>query len=160
MSQPDTRTATVRPVEEHQATGKVAEIFADIKRTKNIEFVPRFWQVNDELTFETPPFAPSMEIPASFTGSGRLRPVWTKLARIVPLRRRGGVSITRSQSIRSEVSTGGAEAEAPIWDWLDACGSDTVCLTMIVVLLYSSIQKVEGSLKMSSRQRLASTLQN
>jgi AhpD family alkylhydroperoxidase len=39
------RTATVRPVEEEEATGKVAEIFADIKRTKNIEFVPRFWRV-------------------------------------------------------------------------------------------------------------------
>lgn len=37
--------ATVRPVEEHEATGKVAEIFADIKGTKNINFVPRFWQV-------------------------------------------------------------------------------------------------------------------
>jgi len=45
MSQPDIRTATVRPVEELEATGKVAEIFADIKRTKNIDFVPRFWQV-------------------------------------------------------------------------------------------------------------------
>ncbi len=45
MSQPDSRTATVRPVEEHEATVKVAEIFADIKRTKNIDFVPRFWQV-------------------------------------------------------------------------------------------------------------------
>jgi AhpD family alkylhydroperoxidase len=45
MSQPDIRTATVRPVEEQAATGKVAEIFADIKRTKNIDFVPRFWQV-------------------------------------------------------------------------------------------------------------------
>jgi hypothetical protein len=50
MSQPDSRTATVRPVEEHEATGKVAAIFADIKQTKNIDFVPRFWQVNDELT--------------------------------------------------------------------------------------------------------------
>ena len=45
MSQPETRAATVRPVDEHEATGKVAEIFADIKRTKNIDFVPRFWQV-------------------------------------------------------------------------------------------------------------------
>ena len=45
MSQPDIRTATVRPVEEQEATGKVAEIFADIKRTKNIDFVPRFWRV-------------------------------------------------------------------------------------------------------------------
>ncbi|MGA2706434.1 MAG: carboxymuconolactone decarboxylase family protein [Isosphaeraceae bacterium] len=41
----DTPAATVRSVEEHEATGKVAEIFADIKRTKNIDFVPRFWQV-------------------------------------------------------------------------------------------------------------------
>lgn len=37
--------ATVRPVEESQATGKVGEIFADIRRTKNLDFVPRFWRV-------------------------------------------------------------------------------------------------------------------
>src|SRR5687768_13450249 len=37
--------ATVRPVEEAEATGKVAEIFADIKRTKKIEFVPNMWRV-------------------------------------------------------------------------------------------------------------------
>ena len=34
------RIATVRPVAEHEARGAVAEIFADIKRTKNIDFVP------------------------------------------------------------------------------------------------------------------------
>ena len=45
MSEPDDRIATVRPVEEHEATGKVAAIFADIKPTKNIDFVPRFWRV-------------------------------------------------------------------------------------------------------------------
>ncbi len=45
MSDENTRTSTVRPIEEHEATGKVAEIFADIKRTKNLEFVPRFWRV-------------------------------------------------------------------------------------------------------------------
>jgi len=45
MSEVDSPAATVRPVEEHEATGKVAAIFADIKRTKNIDFVPRFWQV-------------------------------------------------------------------------------------------------------------------
>ena len=39
------RMATVRPVAEHEATGKVAEIFADIKRTKNIDFVPSLWRV-------------------------------------------------------------------------------------------------------------------
>ena len=45
MSEPDNRTATVRPLEELEATGRAAEIFADIRRTKNIDFVPRFWQV-------------------------------------------------------------------------------------------------------------------
>jgi alkylhydroperoxidase family enzyme len=40
-----TRLATVRPVEEAAATGKVAEIFADIKRTKKIDFVPNMWRV-------------------------------------------------------------------------------------------------------------------
>jgi AhpD family alkylhydroperoxidase len=45
MSEPESYTATVRPAEDHEATGKVAEIFADIKRTKNIDFVPRFWRV-------------------------------------------------------------------------------------------------------------------
>ncbi len=40
----DDRIATLRPVEEHQATGKVAEIFADIKKTKNIDFVPALWR--------------------------------------------------------------------------------------------------------------------
>jgi len=38
------RVATVRPIEESQASGKVAEIFADIRRTKNIDFVPLFWR--------------------------------------------------------------------------------------------------------------------
>ena len=38
-------TATVRPVEEAEATGQVAAIFADIKATKPIDFVPDFWQV-------------------------------------------------------------------------------------------------------------------
>jgi AhpD family alkylhydroperoxidase len=41
----DKRIATVKPVEESQAQGKVAEIFADIKRTKNIDFVPNLWRV-------------------------------------------------------------------------------------------------------------------
>ena len=38
-------TATVRPVEESEATGRVAAIFADIKATKQIDFVPNFWRV-------------------------------------------------------------------------------------------------------------------
>ncbi len=37
--------ATVRPVEESETTGQVAAIFQDIKATKRIDFVPRFWRV-------------------------------------------------------------------------------------------------------------------
>lgn len=39
------RVATVRPIAESEATGRVAEIYADIKRTKNIGFVPNMWRV-------------------------------------------------------------------------------------------------------------------
>lgn len=39
------RIATVVPVAEEDAKGKVAEIFADIKKTKNITFVPNMWRV-------------------------------------------------------------------------------------------------------------------
>lgn len=38
------RVANVRPVEESKARGRVAEIFADIRRTKQIDFVPLFWR--------------------------------------------------------------------------------------------------------------------
>ncbi len=37
--------ATVRPVEEPEATDRVAAVFADIKATKKIDFVPNFWRV-------------------------------------------------------------------------------------------------------------------
>lgn len=39
------RLATVTPVSEEAATGKVAAIYADIKATKNINFVPNMWRV-------------------------------------------------------------------------------------------------------------------
>lgn len=39
------RVATVRPVADGEATGRVAEIFADIKKTKRIDFVPNMWRV-------------------------------------------------------------------------------------------------------------------
>jgi AhpD family alkylhydroperoxidase len=42
---PDDRVATVRPVEVNAADGLVAAVFADIKKTKNIDFVPLFWRV-------------------------------------------------------------------------------------------------------------------
>jgi AhpD family alkylhydroperoxidase len=45
MSGAKDRVATVRPVEESEARGKVAEIFADIKRTKGLDWVPNFWRV-------------------------------------------------------------------------------------------------------------------
>ncbi len=38
------RVATVRPVAEETATGRVAEIFADIRQTKQIDFVPALWR--------------------------------------------------------------------------------------------------------------------
>jgi AhpD family alkylhydroperoxidase len=41
---PEPREATVRPVVESEATGRVAEIFADIRRTKQIDFVPALWR--------------------------------------------------------------------------------------------------------------------
>lgn len=39
------RLATVRLVEESEATGAVAAIFADIKATKKLDFIPHFWRV-------------------------------------------------------------------------------------------------------------------
>ncbi len=45
MSESLQRIATVRPVEESEATGQVAAIFADIKQTKNLDFVPALWRV-------------------------------------------------------------------------------------------------------------------
>ena len=39
------RIATVAPVAEAAATGKVAEIYSDIRRTKGIDFVPNMWRV-------------------------------------------------------------------------------------------------------------------
>lgn len=38
------RGATVEMVDEATATGRVREIFDDIKRTKQIDFVPNFWK--------------------------------------------------------------------------------------------------------------------
>ena len=43
MNEP--RHATVRPVAEDSAPGRVAEIFADIKATKGLTAVPNFWRV-------------------------------------------------------------------------------------------------------------------
>lgn len=43
MNEP--RIATVAPVEEADATGPVAEVYADIKATKQIDFIPNFWKV-------------------------------------------------------------------------------------------------------------------
>lgn len=39
------RIATVRPVSESEAVGKVADVYADIKRVKGIDFIPNFWRV-------------------------------------------------------------------------------------------------------------------
>jgi uncharacterized peroxidase-related enzyme len=58
MSEP--RQATVRLVSESEAQGKVAEIFRDIKKMKNIAFVPNFWR-------------------ALATNADHLELVWTRL---------------------------------------------------------------------------------
>src|SRR3954469_2232589 len=42
---PAGRVATVAPVPEEGATGKVAAIYADIKKTKGLDRVPNFWRV-------------------------------------------------------------------------------------------------------------------
>ena len=42
---PAGRIATVPPVPEATATGKVAAVYADIKRTKKIDRVPNLWRV-------------------------------------------------------------------------------------------------------------------
>ncbi|MDB5307613.1 MAG: ahpD [Gemmataceae bacterium] len=42
---PAGRVATVPPVPEQGATGKVAEVYEDIRRTKGIDAVPNFWRV-------------------------------------------------------------------------------------------------------------------
>ena len=41
---PERPPATVRLVEESEATGRVAAIFADIRATKGIDTVPNFWR--------------------------------------------------------------------------------------------------------------------
>jgi AhpD family alkylhydroperoxidase len=38
------RQATVRLVPEEGATGKVAEVYLDIRKTKNLDRVPNFWR--------------------------------------------------------------------------------------------------------------------
>jgi uncharacterized peroxidase-related enzyme len=42
---PDRPEATLRPVLEAEATGRVRAIFDDIQATKKLDFVPRFWRV-------------------------------------------------------------------------------------------------------------------
>jgi AhpD family alkylhydroperoxidase len=56
----DRPIATVRPVEEADASPRVAAIYEDIKRTKNLDFVPSFWRV-------------------LATNEGHLEQVWTRL---------------------------------------------------------------------------------
>lgn len=41
---PDARIATIQPIKESQAVGRVAAVFDDIKATKNIDFVPALWR--------------------------------------------------------------------------------------------------------------------
>ncbi len=75
----DECVATVPPVDEADATGKVAEIFADIKQTKNIDFVPRFWRV-------------------IATNPTQLEVVWTSLKRLMHPEAAGGESLLDPQT--------------------------------------------------------------
>ena len=38
------RVATVKPIDEENASPRVAAIFADIRRTKNLDRIPNFWR--------------------------------------------------------------------------------------------------------------------
>jgi AhpD family alkylhydroperoxidase len=42
---PDHRIATVTPIAEPEASAAVAAVYADIKATKRIDFVPNIWRV-------------------------------------------------------------------------------------------------------------------
>jgi len=42
---PTGRVATVTPVAEESATGKVAAVYEDIRKTKGLDRVPNFWRV-------------------------------------------------------------------------------------------------------------------
>ncbi|MBT6722270.1 MAG: carboxymuconolactone decarboxylase family protein [Pirellulaceae bacterium] len=39
------RVATVAPIEEDQASPRIAAVYEDIKATKQIDFIPNFWKV-------------------------------------------------------------------------------------------------------------------
>ncbi len=39
------RIATVTPIEEDQASPRIAVVYQDIKATKQIDFIPNFWKV-------------------------------------------------------------------------------------------------------------------
>ena len=39
------RVATVAPIEEDQASPRIAAVYEDIKVTKQIDFIPNFWKV-------------------------------------------------------------------------------------------------------------------
>jgi AhpD family alkylhydroperoxidase len=43
-SSPSDRVATVRPVAENAAADRVARVYEDIKKTKNLDSVPNFWR--------------------------------------------------------------------------------------------------------------------
>ena len=68
----ESRIATVRPVAESEATDKVAEIFADIKRTKNIDFVPNLWKT---LASHPPLLEQTWTRLKTVMGPGRLDPL-------------------------------------------------------------------------------------
>src|SRR5260370_12590827 len=61
---PNPRQSTVPLVPEETATGKVAEVYRDIKATKKLDFVPNFWR-------------------ALATNPDHLEMVWTRLKAVM-----------------------------------------------------------------------------
>ena len=74
----DRPKATVRLVEEAEATGRVAAIFADIRATKQIDFVPNFWRTlatSPELLEATWARLKAVMHPEALGRTGRLDPL-------------------------------------------------------------------------------------
>lgn len=80
------RIATVTPIDEPAATGRVAQIFADIRSTKGIDFVPNFWRVlatnpvQLEIVWSN---VKRLMHPESLGATGRLDPITRELIALV-----------------------------------------------------------------------------
>ncbi len=81
----DDRFATVRLVAEAEATGKVAVIFDDIKRTKNIDFVPALWRTIATNPAQLEVVWTSLKTLMHPEAAGRVSPLDAKTREIIAL---------------------------------------------------------------------------